>query len=240
MKKIVSLLVLAALVFSALAVCVSANGSPAGKITKAVEANPTVVDAEGNAVTDVDASGAIVELSHHDEAAHYVPDEDQFHEHFGHEYDDYKFFGSFDLRLTEHGKKIVGDGKLTGIELTINIPGMTAANNPTVFYFDVEHDIYHIIENIRVEGSNITFMAMPLTTANSTAALTSLDALTVNTLLSATNAVEVSDTDIGHYGVIYTGAITSPATGVPTAAFVIVLVVALAGAAFAGKKIFAK
>ena len=240
MKKLVSLLVLTALVLSSLAVCVSANGSPRGEITKAVEANPTVVDAAGNVVENIDTTGgAITELTHHDEAAEYVPDEDQFVEHFGHAYDDYKFFGSFDLRLTEHGKKVVGDGKLTGIELTINIPGMTAANNPTVFYFDVERDIYHIIENIRVEGSTITFMAMPLTAANSNAALASLDALTVATLLTA-GAPQVSDTDIGHYGVLYTGAITSPATGVPTAAFVIVLVVALAGAAFAGKKIFAK
>ncbi|MBR3967917.1 MAG: hypothetical protein IKJ91_12690 [Clostridia bacterium] len=241
MKKLVSLLVLTALVLSSMAVCVSANGSPKGEITKAVEANPTVVDADGNAVTDIDTTGgALTKLTHHEEEAHYVPDEDQFHEHFGHTYDDYKFYGSFDLRLTEHGKKVVGNGKLTGIELTINIPGMTAANNPTVFYFDVEHDIYHIIKNIRVEGSTITFMAMPLTAANDEAALASLDALTVTTLLTANETVQVSDTDIGHYGVIYTGAITSPATGVPTAAFVIVLVVALAGAAFAGKKIFAK
>ena len=240
MKKLVSLLVLTALVLSSLAVCVSANGSPRGEITKAVEANPTVVDAAGNVVENIDTTGgAITELTHHDDVAEYVPDEDQFVEHFGHEYDDYKFFGSFDLKLTDHGKKVVGDGKLTGIELTINIPGMTAANNPTVFYFDVEHNIYHIIENIRVDGSSITFMAMPLTAANSNAALASLDALTVATLLTA-GAPQVSDTDIGHYGVLYTGAITSPATGVPTAAFVIVLVVALAGAAFAGKKIFAK
>ncbi len=240
MKKLVSLLVLTVLVLSSMAVCVSANGSPRGEITKTVEANPTVVDADGNVVESIDTTGgALTELTHHDEAADYVPDEDQFQEHFGHTYDDYKFFGSFDLRLTEHGKKVVGNGKLTGVEITINIPGMTAANNPTVFYFDVEHDVYHIIENIRVEGSAVTFMAMPLTAANSSAALASLDALTVATVLSA-DAPQVSDTDIGHYGVIYTGAITSPATGVPTAAFVIVLVVALAGAAFAGKKIFAK
>ena len=107
MKKLVSLLVLTALVLSSLAVCVSANGSPRGEITKAVEANPTVVDAAGNVVENIDMTGgAITELTHHDDVAEYVPDEDQFVEHFGHEYDDYKFFGSFDLKLTDHGKKI--------------------------------------------------------------------------------------------------------------------------------------
>ena len=212
MKKLVSLLVLTALVLSSLAVCVSANGSPKGEITKAVEANPTVVDAAGNVVENIDITGGVLtELTHHAEAADYVPAEDQFGELFGNAYDGYKFFGSFDLRLTENGKKVVGDGALSGIELTINIPGMTAANNPTVFYFDAANNEYHIIENIKVEGSTITFKAMSLTSA-----------------------------DIGYYGVLYTGAVTSPATGVPTAAFVIVLVVALAGAAFAGKKIFAK
>lgn len=239
MKKLVSILVLTALVLSTLSLAVSATGSPVGEITKAVEANPTVVDAEGNEVADVDATGALTELTHHDEAAEYVPEEDQFVEHFGHAYDDYKFYGSFDLKLTDHGKKVVGNGKLAGVELTINVPGLTEANNITVFYFDVAHNVYHIIKNIRVEGSTVTFMAMPLTAAKNEAALVSADALTVS-LLSAADAVAVSDTDIGHYGVLYTGTATSPSTGVPTAAFVIVLVVALAGAAFAGKKIFAK
>ncbi|MBQ8207945.1 MAG: hypothetical protein IJZ89_04330 [Clostridia bacterium] len=239
MKKLVSILVLTALVLSTLSFAVSAAGSPVGKITSVAEANPAVVDAEGNAVADVDTTGALTKLTHHDEKADYVPDHDQFVAHFGHAFDGYKFFGSFDLRLTDHGKKVVGNGKLTGVELTINVPGLTEANNITVFYFDVEHDVYHIIKNIKVEGSTVTFKAMPLTAGTDVAALASVDALAIS-LLSATEEVTVSDTDIGYYGVIYTGAVTSPSTGVPTAAFVIVLVVALAGAAFAGKKIFAK
>ncbi len=238
MKKFVTLLVLTALVLSSLAMGISANGSPAGKIEKAVEANPVVVDAAGNEVADVDTSAALTELNYHEEKADYVPDPDQFVEHFGHAYDDHKFFGSFDLRLTDHGKKVVGDGKLTGIEITITVPGLTAANSPKVFYFDVEHDVYHMIDEIKIEGSTITFKAMPLTAADSTAAINA-DALAV-ALLNAAAAPAVSDTDIGHYGIIYTGALTSPSTGVPTAAFVAILVVALAGAAFAGKKIFAK
>ncbi len=239
MKKLLSLLVLTALVLSTFAFAVSAANSPVGEITKAAEANPTVVDASGNAVADVDVSAELTKLTHHDEAADYVPDEEQFVEHFGHAYDDYKFYGSFDLRLTDHGKKVVGDGKLTGVELTINLPGLTAANNITVFYFDVEHDVYHIIKDIKIEGSTVTFKAMPLTAAKETAALAVNNALTVS-LLSANDAFVASDTDIGHYGVLYTGAATSPSTGVPTALFAVVLVVALAGAAFAGKKVFAK
>lgn len=239
MKKLISILVLTALVLSSLSLAVSANGSPTGTISKAVEANPTVVDAQGNAVADVDTTSELTKLTHHDEKAEYVPDHDQFVSHFGHNYDGYKFFGSFDLRLTDHGKKVVGGGKLTGVELTINVPGLTKENNITVFYFDVEHDVYHIIKNIKVEGSTVTFKAMPLTAGTSAAALASVDALSIS-LLNATEEVTVSDTDIGHYGVIYTGTATSPSTGVPTAAFVIVLVVALAGAAFAGKKVFAK
>lgn len=239
MKKLLSILVLTALVLSSLSIAISATKSPVNKITATEEANPTVVDASGNAVADVDTTGALVKLTHHEEEKEYVPDEAQFVSHFGHDFDGYKFYGSFDVRLTDHGKKVVGDGKLTGVEITINVPGLTEANDITVFYFDVEHDVYHIIENIRVKGSTVTFKAMPLTAGSDVAALPSADALAV-ALLSATNTVTVSDTDIGHYGVIYTGTATSPSTGVPTAAFVIVLVVALAGAAFAGKKVFAK
>lgn len=239
MKKFVAFLVLTSLVLSSLALCVSANLSPTGKIVKASESNPTIVDANGNVVADVDTTGGpITELTQNDDDGAYVPDPNQFAEAFGETFSEFKLYGSFELRLTDFGKKVVGDGKLAGVEITLNIPGMTAANNPTVFYFDVEKNIYQVIEDIKVDGSNITFKAMPLTAAKSTAAATYANALTVS--LTSAEQAEVSDTDIGHYGVLYTGTITSPSTGVPTAAFVIVLVVALAGAAFAGKKIFSK
>lgn len=231
MKKFLSILVVMALVFSTMALAVSATNSPTGKITYVGETAPVVVDKDGNEKTDVDTTGVIVELTHHDEDKDYVPEADEYKEVFGEKYEDFKFYGSFDLRLTEYGKEVVGDGKLNGIELTINVPGLTAANNPTIFYYDVAHDTYVIIKDIVVNGSEITFEAMPLTAANNA----------VNAVAdSVTGEFVASDTDIGHYGVIYTGSVTSPSTGVPTAAFVAILVVALAGAAFAGKKVFAK
>ncbi|MBE6538819.1 MAG: hypothetical protein E7671_05100 [Ruminococcaceae bacterium] len=243
MKKFLSILVVMALVFSTMALAVSATNSPTGKITYVSEKDPVIVDKDGNEKADVDTTGTLIELTHHEEDKEYVPEAHEYKEVFGEKYEDFKFYGSFDIRLTEHGKKEVGDGKLHGVEITINVPGLTAANNPTVFYYDMAHDTYVIIKDIVVNGSEITFEAMPLTNTDDTAKAASIDALAVsllNATLAATNEFVASDTDIGHYGVIYTGSVTSPSTGVPTAAFVVILVVALAGAAFAGKKVFAK
>ncbi len=237
MKKLLSILVMTALVLSSLALAISATGSPTGEITKADEAEPTVVDKDGNAVTEI-ADGEMIKVTDDDEAEH-IPESDEFAETFGEKYADYKAYGAFHVTLTDHGKAIVKDGKLTGIKITITVPGLSAANAPTVYYHDVAHNKYIIVEST-VEGNKITFTALPLTGEVSTASVAkAVNALTA-TVLSATADHVISDTDIGYYGIIYTGAATSPSTGVPTAAFVIVLVVALAGAAFAGKKIFAK
>lgn len=211
MRKILSILVVMALVFSTMAIAVSATSSPTGKITYVGEESPVVVDKEGNEKADVDTSAALVELEHHDDEKDYVPAAEEYKDAFGDKYEGFNFYGSFEFKLTEHGQEQIGEGELKGANVTINVPGVTAANNPTVFYYDAANDTYVVCETT-VNGSELTFTAMPLS----------------------------ADAGVGYYGVIYTGAITSPSTGVPTAAFVAILVVALAGAAFAGKKVFAK
>ena len=213
MKKFLSILVVMALVFSTMAIAVFATTSPTGKITYVGEESPVVVDKDGKEKADVDTSGALVELEHHDDEKDYVPAAEEYVEAFGDKYEGFKLYGSFEFKLTEHGKEQVGDGELKGVSVTVNVPGVEAANNPTVFYYDVENDTYVICET-KVNGSELTFEAMPLSAAEGE--------------------------NIGYYGVIYTGSVTSPSTGVPTVAFVVILVVALAGAAFAGKKVFAK
>lgn len=205
MKKLVSFLVLTALVLSSLAICVSANGSPVGEIKVVTEAKVNVVDAEGNAVANVDTSVALVTVTDTTKTADVAPENMA---DLGEAYAEYKSYGTISVELSDHGKTVVGEGKLESVEITVNVPGIAAANAPAIYCFDSATQKYEVLE-CKVNGTEVTF--------------------------TATNISETVT-----YGVIYTGAITSPSTGVPTVAFVVLLVVALAGAAFAGKKIFAK
>ncbi len=149
---------------------------------------------------------------------------------------EYKPYGEFRLELTDFGKKTIGENKLE-VEITINVPGITEENKPFVYFYSYTTKSYTYVKST-INGSNITFTSLPLTHRASSIAAGSNDALNI-ALLSAAD-VEVLDTADGYYGVAYKGVAKSPSTGVETVAFVAVLVIALAGAAYAGKKVFVK
>ncbi|MEE0968572.1 MAG: hypothetical protein U0M06_04280 [Clostridia bacterium] len=255
MKKILSLVIAAAMLFAFFAVAVNAGSSPVGTITKVEEAKVTIVDGEGNKVElpapgEDDGDGEIIEVSHIDDA-HYVPESfeeiieefsemmesEEFEEAFGDiEPSEFKPYGEFKIVLTDYAEKIVGDNQLVA-EVTIHVPGMTAANNPFVYYYEMATGEYRFIPS-KIEGSKITFEMMPFSAARDIARAFRVKTLSATPIL--TSAPAAADPSVGYYGIAYTGTITSPDTGVPTALFAAVLVVALAGAAFAGKKVFAK
>lgn len=219
MKKILSVLVLAALVVCAFSISVSANNSPADKIT-IVDTdwdNASILDGEDNAVENIDFNRALIELTHHDAYADYVPATDRFESVFGEKYKDFRTYGSFDIALTNYAEKVLGvDGTLKDVAITISVPGIAEKNNPEVFYYDAVKGTYTIVDST-INGSEITFTVLPLTVP-----------------------ADDSATDVGYYGIIYMPASTSPETSVPTFAFAAVLVLALVGAAYAGKKVFAR
>lgn len=242
MKKILSVLVLAALVVSAFSISVSANNSPADKIT-IVDTdwdNASILDGEDNAVENIDFNRALIELTHHDAYADYVPVTDHFERVFGEKYRDFRSYGSFDIALTNYAKKVLGvGGVLKDVVITISVPGITEKNNPEVFYYDAVEDTYTIIEST-INGSEITFKKLPLTVVADAARSAGLNFATLSSETVTTGEVDVSATGVGYYGIIYMPASTSPETSVPTFAFVAVLVLALVGAAYAGKKVFAR
>ncbi len=224
MKKLLSLLVLTAMLLASFAFAATATGSPVGAITKVTEANPVFTDGTGAVVTPT-VTDVLTDLEADNNAA-YLPT--NIGTALGAAYANHKNFGGFAHSLTEYGKTVVGSGTLV-VDVTINVPGVTAANSPAVYYYNAAANTYTVLSST-VDGSTVTFKTMPLTGATTAAA----GELSVS-LLSATDAASV-----GYYGVVYTGAVTSPSTGVQTTLFIVVLAVALAGAAFAGKKVFAK
>ncbi|MBR4295256.1 MAG: hypothetical protein IKT56_00260 [Clostridia bacterium] len=219
MKKILSVLVLAALVVSAFSISISANNSPADKIT-IVDTdwdNASILDGENNAVENIDFNRALIELTHHDAYADYVPATDSFESVFGEKYKDFRTYGSFDIALTNYAEKVLGvDGTLKDVAITISVPGIAEKNNPEVFYYDAVKGTYTIVDST-INGSEITFTVLPLTVPS-----------------------DDSATDVGYYGIIYMPATTSPETSVPMFAFVAVFILAIVGAAYAGKKVFAR
>ena len=205
MKKILSVLLAAVMLTAGFAMAISAaNDSVTGKITFVSYDEKSVVDNDGNPV-DVELPEKPVSVK---------PDEDtpikaeELIGKLGDEHDEFKFYGAFDVELTPEAKKIVGDGSVKEMEITVTAAGIDASNTPTIVIYDNVTGEYKVVEST-VNGNEITFK------------------------------VDIS-TETLHYGIIYTGSATSPSTGVPAWAFVAVIVVAAAGAVFAGKKAFAK
>ena len=205
MKKIVSILMIAAMLVLCFAATVSAsNASPKGEVSFVGIGDVTIVDKEGTAV-EAELPEKVVNVE--------VPEEtpvvkEEVVEKLGGDYSEYKFYGAFAVELTPEAKAVVGDGSIKDTAITVAVAGIDETNTPVIVAFDEATGEYKVVEST-VKGTEITF-----------------------------NATVGSETL--HYAIVYVPSETSPSTGVATWALVAVLAVAVVGAAFAGKKAFAK
>ncbi len=129
----------------------------------------------------------------------------------GDTYKDYKGYTAFEVTLSEEGKAILGDTVLESINLILNVPGLDAITNPTTVVFD--NDKYAVDAKANVDGYELKLI------------------------------VNLGADFSAYYAILNTAAEKSPETGVnsfATIALVALLVVSLAGVAFAGKKVFSK
>lgn len=237
MKKFLSILVLAALVLSTLSLAVSAKESPDGKVKLVETITDDVVVKNGEGAEIEEIPEIVIEIEVHEEHHEPFAEVEDFGKAFGEKFADFKNYATFELKLSEETKELLDHGYVvSNVKVVLSVPGLTADNVPTVVYHDNETDKFTVLKT-KAEGSKLTFTALPLTVlAESAFAGLNLKALAAEDV----EITEVSATDKGYYGIIYTDAETSPSTGVNTVVFGLIFVIALAGAAFAGKKVFAK
>ena len=236
MKKFLSILVLTALILSTLSLAVSAKASPKGEVTHVdtITDEAVVENKDGEAVDGIEI---VIEVEVHEEHHEPFAEIEDFGETFGEKFADFKNYATFEVRFSEETKELLDHGYVVhSVKVVLHVPGLTADNVPTVVYHDNVTDEFTVLET-KVEGSNITFTALPLTVlADSAFAGLNLQALAGESV----TITDVTPTDKGYYAIIYTSAETSPSTGVNTVVFGLIFVVALAGAAIAGKKVFSK
>ena len=182
MKKIISVLVLATVILSSLAIAVSATQSEVGTIT--------IVDIDKYEGSNVAKITPVASESEEWTKAKAPEGLDET-------------YGFFTLTLTDDAKA-AGTKEAT---VTISVPGLTAANSPVVAVYNAEKNAFVAAENIKVNGSEITFKA------------------------TFTDGVVKCS-------VLYNEAATSPETGVPAGIVCGVLVIAVLGAAYTGRKAF--
>ncbi len=142
---------------------------------------------------------------------------------------DYKLFQGAKLVLSEAGVKILtGETVLKNTAPTVATISASAAAKATV------------------KTTTVTLNVPGITEANApkivsydpaTKAYTPVTTTVAGSNVSAT--VPVSSDNVAYIAVIYTGAATSPETNVAAWAIGVVAIVALVGAAYAGKKVFA-
>ncbi|MBO5281499.1 MAG: hypothetical protein J6B55_09885 [Clostridia bacterium] len=141
---------------------------------------------------------------------------------------DYKLFQGAKLILSEAGVKILtGEHALKSAAPTVATIADTAAK-------------------ATIKTTTVTLNVPGITEANApkivsydpeTKAYTAVATTVAGSNVSAT--VPVASDNVAYIAVIYTGAATSPETNVATWAIGVVALVALAGAVYAGKKVFA-
>lgn len=255
MKKLISALIVIAMLVATLALTVSAaqespEGNIAVSIPEAATENAVFVDKEGNEVklditafevtkedgtketVDLTAYISIIKVKKVVLAAAagvdiYVEDEaisaswakklsgsKDIVAAFGDEYKDYKVYTLFQVEFSEEGQDILGDYTLKNIPIQVETEGITNANNATVFHYNAKSDSFAVVD-------------------------AKVDSKTNNIDMTA----EFDADGVGRYGILYVPTSQSPSTAVETYvifALVAVFALAVAGAAVAGKKAFAK
>ena len=228
MKKLVSLLVVLSMLVACLATTAFAANSPVGDITVT---DVAAVEVEGGnlpeAALEKLAEEFVLEIVKDIKTNWIAPISTTagIQEKVG--VADYKLFQGAKLILSEAGVKILtGEAVLKAAPTVATIADTTA--------------------KATIKTTTVTLNVPGITEANApkivsydpeTKAYTPVTTTVAGSNVSAT--VPVASDNVAYIAVIYTGAATSPETNVAAWAIGVVALVALAGAVYAGKKVFA-
>ncbi len=225
MKKLVSLLVVLSLLVASFATTAFAANSPVGDVTVA---DVAAVEIEGGSL----AAEVIEKIAEEFELETVLPTIDWvapisttagIAEKVG--VAGYKLFQGAKLVLSEVGVKLLNGETLKAAPTVSTISATSAAKIKTT--------------TVTLNVPGITEANAPKIVSYDPAAKTYTAVTTTVTGANVSATVPVAADNVAYIAVIYTGAATSPETNVAAWAIGVVAIVALAGAVYAGKKVFA-
>lgn len=242
MKKVLSVLVIAAVMLSCLALAVSATESMTGKISLvSAPASDIVLTNDKKVSADVtnpleivpyDANGKIlITAAEKDEVANMKNDAAKIDlSKLAVNTPNAKLYGFFTVELAKNITLVKANANAFGVSVSfLSSDSPVAAAAPAALKS----------AKVTVDVPGVTKDNSPAILRYDTASDTfSLVESTVDGSKITFNA-EACEDGVGYFTVVYTPTYASPETNVTTYVFAVLFVVALAGAAFAGKKAFA-